>query len=341
MGSGPRVPRSARLFAGTDRGHGSGWTRCRRLAQGDPGKLRHVAGHRPWKAQGQGVPDRPYRTFQRSDADGDAVGCRDGPGSCKGTASQRWRARRHGCPETTRRGVDAEIKGCRRLNCFNAAQQRQEQKERTMNAPIPATEDLIYVVEDGIARLTFNRPQARNALTFAMYEQMAAICETVNADRSIKAMILTGTGAGIAACCDIRIGTAAARIGFPIARTLGNCLSMSNISRLVSLIGPARTKDLIFKARLVEAPEALALGLLNEVVPDVETLQRRANETAQLVAGHAPITLEVTKEAVRRIRRTLSRDEGEDLILRAYMSEDFREGMDAFLNKRTPNWKGK
>ena len=64
----------------------------------------------------------------------------------------------------------------------------------------------------------------------------------------------TGGGAGIAACCDIRIGTAATRIGFPIARTLGNCLSMSNISRLVSLIGPARTKDLIFKARLVEAP---------------------------------------------------------------------------------------
>jgi enoyl-CoA hydratase/carnithine racemase len=270
------------------------------------------------------------------------------------------------------------------------------QKELNMNAPVQANEDLLYSVTDGIARLTFNRPQARNALTFAMYEQMAAICEAVNADRSIKAMILTGTGekafasgtdisqfrafktaqdaldyearidrvlgaleqcrvptiaaiagactgggAGIAACCDIRIGTQAMRIGFPIARTLGNCLSMSNISRLVSLIGPARTKDLIFKARLVEAPEALALGLLNEVVPDVETLHRRADETAKLVAGHAPITLEVTKEAVRRIRRTLSRDEGEDLILRAYMSEDFREGMDAFLNKRTPNFKGK
>jgi enoyl-CoA hydratase len=81
--------------------------------------------------------------------------------------------------------------------------------------------------------------------------------------------------------------------------------------------------------------------LLNEVVPDVATLARRANEMAKLVAGHAPITLEVTKEAVRRIRRTLTREEGEDLLIRAYMSEDFREGMEAFLNKRTPNWKGK
>jgi len=272
----------------------------------------------------------------------------------------------------------------------------QNQKDLDMNAPVPATEDLLYSVEDGIARITFNRPQARNALTFAMYERMAAICEEINADRAIKALIMTGAGdkafasgtdisqfrafktaqdaldyearidrvlttleqcrvpviaaiagactgggAAIAACCDIRIGTEATRIGFPIARTLGNCLAMSNISRLVALVGPARTKDLIFKARLVDAPEALALGLLNEIVPDVDTLQRRATETAQLVASHAPITLEVTKEAVRRIRKTLSREEGQDLILRAYMSEDFREGMDAFLNKRTPEWKGK
>src|SRR5258707_10783191 len=193
------------------------------------------------------------------------------------------------------------------------------QKERAMNAPVTATEDLLYVVEDGIARLTFNRPQARNAVTFAMYEQMAVICESISADRSIEAMILTGAGdkafasgtdisqfrafktpqdalgyearidrvlgaveqvrvptiaaiagactgggAGIAACCDMRIGTAATRIGFPIARTLGNCLSMSNISRLTSLIGPARTKDLIFTARLIGAPETLAPGLPNE-----------------------------------------------------------------------------
>ena len=264
------------------------------------------------------------------------------------------------------------------------------------DAPSASDADLLHEVKDGIALVTFNRPQARNAMTFAMYERMAEICIAANDDRSIKAMILTGAGdkafaagtdiaqfrafktaedalayesridrvlsaletcrvptiaaiagactgggAAIAACCDMRIGTATTRIGFPIARTLGNCLAMSNISRVMSLIGPARTKDLIFTSRLVEADEAKALGLLNEIVPDVETLQRRAWETALLVAGQAPITLEVTKEAVFRIRRTLTREEGEDLILRAYMSDDFREGMDAFLNKRKPEWKGK
>ena len=63
-----------------------------------------------------------------------------------------------------------------------------------MNAPVSTSEDLLYSVENGIARLTFNRPQARNALTFAMYERMASICESINQDRSIKALILTGAG---------------------------------------------------------------------------------------------------------------------------------------------------
>src|SRR5467141_2363919 len=260
-----------------------------------------------------------------------------------------------------------------------------------MNAPVTATEDLIYAVEDGIARLTFNRPQARNALTFAMYEQMAAICETVNADRSIKAMILTGTGdkafasgtdisqfrafktsqdaldyearidrvlgaleqvrvptiaaiagacagggAGIAACCDLRIGTKSAKFGFPIARTLGNCLSMSSLARLSALIGAARLKEIIFTARLIEAEEARGLGLLNEVVEDGTALERRADELARLIAGHAPLTLRATKQGLHRMKP--KPDEDEDLILMCYQSRDFREGMDAFLNKRQPQW---
>src|SRR5437016_7700072 len=264
-----------------------------------------------------------------------------------------------------------------------------------MNAPVAATEDLIYSVEDGIARLTFNRPQARNALTFAMYEQMAEICTAINDDRSIKVLVMTGTGdkafasgtdisqfrafktaedaleyeeridrvlgtlervrvpviaaiagactgggAGIAACCDIRIGTTTTRMGFPIARTLGNCLSMSNLSRLTALVGPARVKDLIFTARLIGAEEAASVGLLNEIVEDLSVLQRRVDELAVLIAGNAPLTLNATKQALARLQRRLSREEGEDLILMCYMSRDFREGLDAFLNKRQPQWAG-
>jgi enoyl-CoA hydratase len=150
----------------------------------------------------------------------------------------------------------------------------------------------------------------------------------------------TGGGAGIAACCDLRIGTKTTRIGFPIARTLGNCLSMSNISRLTALIGPARVKDLIFTARLLGAEEAAGLGMLNEVVEDVSALEGRVDELATLIAGNAPLTLNATKQALARLQRRLSREEGEDLILMCYMSRDFREGLDAFLNKRQPQWAG-
>ena len=151
---------------------------------------------------------------------------------------------------------------------------------------------------------------------------------------------VTGGGIVIAAACDIRVASPSAKFGVPIARTLGNCLSMSNISRLAALIGPARTKELIFTARLVEAPEALAAGLLTEVVEDHAALVTRAEELAKTVAGNAPLTLRATKEAVRRLQKRLTREEGEDLILMCYMSKDFREGMEAFLNKRAPQWKG-
>jgi enoyl-CoA hydratase len=255
--------------------------------------------------------------------------------------------------------------------------------------------DLLFEVRNGIGRATFNRPQARNAFTFEMYERLAQICEQADKDRSIKVLVLqgagdkafasgtdinqfrafktpehaieyesrldrvlatleqcrvptiaaiagacTGGGAGIAACCDLRVGTKTTRFGFPIARTLGNCLSMSSVSRLAALIGPARVKDLIFTARLAGAEEAARVGLLNEVVEDLPALQQRVEELATLIAANAPLTLRATKQALARLQRRLSREEGEDLIVMCYMSRDFREGLDAFLNKRRPQWTG-
>lgn len=256
-------------------------------------------------------------------------------------------------------------------------------------------DELLYEVRDGIARVTFNRPQARNALTFGMYERLAAVCAEVDADRSIKALVLTGAGdrafaagtdisqfrafstpddaleyearidrvlgavercrvptiaaiagaatgggAGIAAACDLRIAAANARFGFPVARTLGNCLSMANYARLSALIGQARVKDLVFTARLIEAPEAHAIGLVSEVLPDADALAERAGALAALVASHAPLTLQATKEALRRLRDPGGGQGDKDLILMCYMSADFREGMDAFLTKRKPVWRG-
>ena len=257
------------------------------------------------------------------------------------------------------------------------------------------SEDLLYETNDGVGRITFNRPHARNAFTFRMYERLEEICQQAQDDSSVRVLVLTGAGdkafaagtdisefkrfstatdalnyearvdrvlsalecsrvptiaaiagactggaATIAACCDLRIGAANARFGIPIARTLGNCLSMSNYVRLVALLGPARVKDIIFTARLIGAEEARAIGLLSEVLPDYAALQSRADELARTVALQAPLTLRVTKEALRRIKEKMSPEEDRDLILMCYMSRDFREGMDAFLNKRTPNWKG-
>ena len=149
----------------------------------------------------------------------------------------------------------------------------------------------------------------------------------------------TGGGGAIAACCDLRIGTEDTKFGFPIARTLGNCLSVTNLGRLAALVGAARVKDMIFTARLIEAPEALRIGLLTETVKDRAGLDSRVTALAAEIAGFAPLTLRATKEGLRRY---LAReDEDRDLILMCYMSEDFREGMSAFLEKRNPNWQGR
>jgi len=257
-------------------------------------------------------------------------------------------------------------------------------------------DELLYERRDGIGFVTLNRPQARNALTFPMYERLAAICGEIAEDRAVRALVVTGSGekafaagtdisqftsfrtaedalayeeridrvltaieecpkptiaavagactgggAAIAAVCDLRIAAANARIGFPIAKTLGNCLSMANYARLAALIGPARVIDLVYTARLIEAEEARAIGLVSEVLPDHAALQARAAELARTVAGMAPLTLRATKEAMRRLRQAARGVEGDDLVAMCFTSNDFREGVDAFLARRPAQWTGR
>lgn len=265
-----------------------------------------------------------------------------------------------------------------------------EAKETT--APQP---ELLHAVSGGVLTITFNRPRARNALTYAMYEGVAALCAEAATREDVRAIVLAGApeafaagtdialfrdvrtadaarayearieralraiedcprptiaaiagacaggGAMLAAACDLRIATRDARIGFPIARTLGNCLSIANYARLESLIGAARVKELVFTARLIDGEEAKAAGFVNEAVADHAALMARAIALARLTVGHAPLTMAATKAALHRLRRRAAAVEDDDLVTGCYASEDCREGMEAFLAKRAPAWTGR
>ncbi len=150
----------------------------------------------------------------------------------------------------------------------------------------------------------------------------------------------TGGGGAIAASCDLRICDARLKFGFPIARTLGNCLSIANLARLSALMGQGRVREMLFTARLIEASEAVSIGLVSEVLDDAEAVNNRAKELAEMIAGHAPLTLRSTKEALRRLRVDGPSANDHDLVTQCYMSADFREGMEAFLSKRKPTWTG-
>ena len=140
---------------------------------------------------------------------------------------------------------------------------------------------------------------------------------------------------------DIRLAARDIQIGVPIARTLGNCLSNKNLERLARVIGAGRTMELMLTARLMGAEEACAAGLVSEILDTHSGVLARAIELAGTLAGHAPLTIRATKEALRRLRDEGTGARDEDLIEMCYTSADFREGLESFLAKRKPVWTGR
>jgi enoyl-CoA hydratase len=251
-----------------------------------------------------------------------------------------------------------------------------------------------YVRNGAVATVTFDRPAARNAMTWQMYEQLGEACSRMQREEGLRAAVFRGAGGkafiagtdiaqfrsfrsgedgmayerkmegylsavetlpiptlavvegfaiggglAIAACCDLRIATPGSRFGVPIARTLGNCLSVANYARLVAALGASRAKRVLLLAENLSAEEALAGGFVSEIVAPSD-LDGRIGELTERLVQHAPITMRVSKEAIRRLLHA-GLPSGDDLARTCYGSDDFRIGVQAFVEKREPQWTGK
>jgi enoyl-CoA hydratase/carnithine racemase len=151
--------------------------------------------------------------------------------------------------------------------------------------------------------------------------------------------ICVGGGLEIAASCDIRLATPSARFGVPIARTVGNTLSMHAIALLVTHLGPSRTADMLLRAKLVGADTVLAAGFLTEICPE-DKLDERSRQIATEVAGNAPLTMWAIKESIRRMR-VAQLPSCDDLVRTVYGSDDFNAGVAAFVAGHRAQWTGR
>lgn len=259
----------------------------------------------------------------------------------------------------------------------------------------PADPGTVRLAVDGaVATLTFDRPAARNAMTWAMYGQLAAHCRQLADDPTVRVTVMRGAGGeafvagtdigqfdafrsgddgvayeqridegialierlpmptvavvegwcvggglAIATACDFRLATPGARFAVPIARTLGNTLSIANLARLQAAWGQQRVRRMLLAAEAINADEALDSGVLHGVHAP-EDIDAAAAALCARLAPLAPVTQAVTKESLRRLAAA-ALPEADDLIRRCYGSEDFREGVAAFNAKRPPVWRGR
>ena len=247
-------------------------------------------------------------------------------------------------------------------------------------------------VEGPVATLVFDRPAARNAMTWAMYEDLADHCRALAAaTATVRVVVLRGAGGkafvagtdieqfrafisgedgigyeakvsryvgalesvpqptigviegwavgggmALANACDLRVATPGTRFGVPIARTLGNTLSAASLRRLAATLGIPLVKRMLLLAE-TPAAEEMPPGYVT-VVPPAE-LDAHVAALCERIAGHAPITMEASKELLRRLSLDLGLSD-DDVVRRVYGSADFREGVDAFTSKRPPRWRG-
>jgi len=148
-----------------------------------------------------------------------------------------------------------------------------------------------------------------------------------------------GSGCIVAASCDFRIAVRGAKFGLPVAK-FGFIAPVPDLLRLVDLVGPAKARWLLMTGRLVEAPEALAIGLIDQVV-EPEGLRAAVEDLAATLAANAPLTLKATKQMIEQLTGPSADVRvGAPWYREVFQSRDFQEGLDAFFAKRKPEFRG-
>jgi enoyl-CoA hydratase/carnithine racemase len=185
------------------------------------------------------------------------------------------------------------------------------------------------------------------AAAVAAYDQAvskgnAALAGSAKPTLALISGICFGGGFGLAMCCDLRIAAAESRFRIPAAR-LGLGYAFSNLQMLAHKLGVGPTADLLLSARIIDATEAAAMGIVNAVL-STENFESEAQAYAARIAGNAPLTLKAVKAALVELakpeaQRNASRVDA--LVEACFSSDDYREGRAAFGEKREPVFRGR
>lgn len=186
------------------------------------------------------------------------------------------------------------------------------------------------------------------AATAAEYDRATgrALMALSQLEKPVIAMIhgfCMGGGCSVAVMCDLRLAADDARFGIPAAR-LGIAYPLERgVERLVHIVGPANATEILLTARVYNAEEAYHMGLVNRVIPKAE-LENYTRDYALKLADNAPLSLVAHKVSIRESLRVPSQRDMEKvraLAARCFTSEDYKEGVAAFMEKRRPRFQGK
>jgi enoyl-CoA hydratase len=201
--------------------------------------------------------------------------------------------------------------------------------------------DRVFVSGADVREFREHLATPETALTYdGLAEQLQSALR--ESPKPVIAMIqghAVGSGTIVAASCDFRIAVRTAKFGIPVAK-FGFIAPVPDTLRLVQLVGPAKAKWLLMTGQLIEAPEAQAIGLVDQVV-EPENLRATVDALAATLAANAPLTLKATKQMIETMTApNASVASGAPWYAEIFRSRDFQEGLDAFFSKRKPEFNG-